>query len=168
MRLLLAIATTSVVLMCCSMNASAQSFGPSDGSSTIRSASSTSTIKYRGFVELGIGYDVFYDDIGIDASTSHGIQIGDGFFVGAYFNYYECSFGDDYSSSIGVDTRYFFHPSSRIHPYVGLQLGGGIDLAVMPMGGVSYNLGRINLSCGVKSTYMCDTLGLLFHFGVGF
>ena len=106
-----------------------------------------------------------------EASTSHGVQIGDCFYVGAYFNFYN----SDTSLSGGVDTRYFFCPSSQVRPYVGLQAGGGVwsrwkdpIFAIMPMGGVSFSLRKINLSMGLKSAYMFETMGLLLHFGIGF
>ena len=110
--------------------------------------------------------------MGFEASTSHGVQIGDCFYVGAYFNYY--TYDSDTSLSGGVDTRYFFCPSSQIRPYVGLQAGGGVEdsedpiFAIMPMGGVSFSLRKINLSMGLKSAYMFETMGLLLHFGIGF
>ena len=160
----------SLGLFLCATNALAQGFGPSDGSSSIL-ASGSSTVKYRGFLEYGIGYDVFEGEFGVETSTSHGVQIGDCFYVGAYINFYN----NYISFSGGVDTRYFFCPSSQIHPYVGLQVGGGAEmecegpiLAVMPMGGVSFSLRKISLSMGLKSAYMFETLGLLFHFGIGF
>ena len=160
----------SLSLFLCATNALAQGFGPSDGSSSIL-ASGSSTVKYRGFLEYGIGYDVFEGEFGVETSTSHGVQIGDCFYVGAYINFYN----NYITFSGGVDTRYFFCPSSQIRPYVGLQVGGGAmmewgdpTLAIMPMGGVSFSLRKISLSMGLKSAYMFATLGLLFHFGIGF
>lgn len=162
----------SLSLFLCATNALAQAYGPSDGSSSIL-ASGSSTVKYRGFLEYGLGYDVFEGEMGFEASTSHGVQIGDCFYVGAYFNLYTTD--SDTNLSGGVDTRYFFCPSSQIRPYVGLQAGGGVWMrwkdpifAIMPMGGVSFSLRKINLSMGLKSAYMFETMGLLLHFGIGF
>ena len=161
----------SFCLFLCGTDALAQSFGPSDGSSSVF-VSGPSTLRYRGFLEYGLGYDVFEGEMGFEASTSHGVQIGDCFYVGAYFNYY--TYDSDTSLSGGVDTRYFFCPSSQIRPYVGLQAGGGVEdsedpiFAIMPMGGVSFSLRKINLSMGLKSAYMFETMGLLLHFGIGF
>lgn len=162
----------SLSLFLCATNALAQAYGPSDGSSSIL-ASGSSTVKYRGFLEYGMGYDVFEGEMSFEASTSHGVQIGDCFYVGAYFNFYNTD--SDTSLSGGVDTRYFFCPSSQVRPYVGLQAGGGVwsrwkdpIFAIMPMGGVSFSLRKINLSMGLKSAYMFETMGLLLHFGIGF
>lgn len=162
----------SFCLFLCGTDALAQSFGPSDGSSS-SFVSGPSTLRYRGFLEYGLGYDVFEGEMSFEASTSHGVQIGDCFYVGAYFNFYNTD--SDTSLSGGVDTRYFFCPSSQVRPYVGLQVGGGAEmecegpiLAVMPMGGVSFSLRKINLSMGLKSAYMFETMGLLLHFGIGF
>ena len=161
----------SFCLFLCGTDALAQSFGPSDGSSRVF-VSGPSTLRYRGFLEYGLGYDVFEGEMSFEASTSHGVQIGDCFYVGAYFNYY--TYDSDTSLSGGVDTRYFFCPSSQIRPYVGLQVGGGVEdsedpiFAIMPMGGVSFSLRKINLSMGLKSAYMFETMGLLLHFGIGF
>lgn len=161
----------SFCLFLCGTDALAQSFGPSDGSSSVF-VSGPSTLRYRGFLEYGLGYDVFEGEMSFEASTSHGVQIGDCFYVGAYFNYY--TYDSDISLSGGVDTRYFFCPSSQIRPYVGLQAGGGVGdsedpiFAIMPMGGVSFSLRKINLSMGLKSAYMFETMGLLLHFGIGF
>ena len=163
----------SLSLFLCATNALAQAYGPSDGSSSIL-ASGSSTVKYRGFLEYGLGYDVFEGEMSFEASTSHGVQIGDCFYVGAYFNLYTTYQYSDTSLSGGVDTRYFFCPSSQIRPYVGLQAGGGVEdsedpiFAIMPMGGVSFSLRKINLSMGLKSAYMFETMGLLLHFGIGF
>ena len=161
----------SFCLFLCGTDALAQSFGPSDGSSRVF-VSGPSTLRYRGFLEYGLGFDVFEGEMSFEASTSHGVQIGDCFYVGAYFNYY--TYDSDTSLSGGVDTRYFFCPSSQIRPYVGLQVGGGVEdsedpiFAIMPMGGVSFSLRKINLSMGLKSAYMFETMGLLLHFGIGF
>ena len=161
----------SFCLFLCGTAALAQSFGPSDGSSSVF-VSGPSTLRYRGFLEYGLGFDVFEGEMSFEASTSHGVQIGDCFYVGAYFNYY--TYDSDTSLSGGVDTRYFFCPSSQIRPYVGLQVGGGVEdsedpiFAIMPMGGVSFSLRKINLSMGLKSAYMFETMGLLLHFGIGF
>ena len=161
----------SFCLFLCGTDALAQSFGPSDGSSRVF-VSGPSTLRYRGFLEYGLGFDVFEGEMSFEASTSHGVQIGDCFYVGAYFNYY--TYDSDTSLSGGVDTRYFFCPSSQICPYVGLQVGGGVEdsedpiFAIMPMGGVSFSLRKINLSMGLKSAYMFETMGLLLHFGIGF
>ena len=163
----------SFCLFLCGTDALAQSFGPSDGSSRVF-VSGPSTLRYRGFLEYGLGYDVFEGEMGFEASTSHGVQIGDCFYVGAYFNLYTTYQYSDTSLSGGVDTRYFFCPSSQIRPYVGLQVGGGVEdsedpvFAIMPMGGVSFSLRKINLSMGLKSAYMFETMGLLLHFGIGF
>ena len=161
----------SFCLFLCGTDALAQSFGPSDGSSSVF-VSGPSTLRYRGFLEYGLGFDVFEGEMSFESSTSHGVQIGDCFYVGAYFNYY--TYDSDTSLSGGVDTRYFFCPSSQIRPYVGLQVGGGVEdsedpiFAIMPMGGVSFSLRKINLSMGLKSAYMFETMGLLLHFGIGF
>ena len=161
----------SFCLFLCGTDALAQSFGPSDGSSRVF-VSGPSTLRYRGFLEYGLGFDVFEGEMSFEASTSHGVQVGDCFYVGAYFNYY--TYDSDTSLSGGVDTRYFFCPSSQIRPYVGLQVGGGVEdsedpiFAIMPMGGVSFSLRKINLSMGLKSAYMFETMGLLLHFGIGF
>ena len=159
----------SFCLFLCGTDALAQSFGPSDGSSSVF-VSGPSTLRYRGFLEYGLGFDVFEGEFGVETSTSHGVQIGDCFYVGAYINFYN----NYISFSGGVDTRYFFCPSSQIRPYVGLQVGGGVEdsedpiFAIMPMGGVSFSLRKINLSMGLKSAYMFETMGLLLHFGIGF
>ena len=164
----------SFCLFLCGTDALAQSFGPSDGSSRVF-VSGPSTLRYRGFLEYGLGFDVFEGEMSFEASTSHGVQIGDCFYVGAYFNLYTTYQYSDTSLSGGVDTRYFFCPSSQIRPYVGLQAGGGVRIrwkdpifAIMPMGGVSFSLRKINLSMGLKSAYMFETMGLLLHFGIGF
>lgn len=159
-RLVVVLLTFSLFL--CATNALAQAYGPSDGSSSIL-VSDPSTVNYRGSLELGLSFDG-----GAEVFTSHGVQMGDNFYVGAYFN---CAISPYTSLSGGVDTRYYYPSTEVENLYVGLQVGGGAELdgdpilSIMPKCGIGLPLRKISFLFGMGYLF---GHGLLFHFGIGF
>lgn len=109
--------------------------------------SSASAVSYKGYVETYAGVAIPED---FDASaqwgisTSHGVEIIDGLFVGAgidfslgfteYYYYYEDDFYDgwyDFEATplfaAFAEARYNFLRESKVSPFVGMRLGGGYN-----------------------------------------
>lgn len=106
------------------------------------------TPTYKGYVEQYVGIAMpqntdFYNGgscIGF-LTTSHGVQLFDGLFVGAGIDfamttYQECidhpgtsNYDTDFSALFAVfaEGRYNFLPKKRISPFAGLRLGGGFN-----------------------------------------
>lgn len=100
---------------------------------------------YKGYGELYSGYAIpsgdYYDGgVTYGISTSHGVTLIDGLFVGvgidaslAYYTEGESNrYGEkesDYSGMFAAfaEGRYNILPSKRISPFVGLRLGGGYN-----------------------------------------
>ena len=100
---------------------------------------------YKGYGELYSGYAIpsgdYYDGgVTYGISTSHGVTLIDGLFVGAgvdaaiayYTEGYANRYGEkdtDYSGLFAVfaEGRYNILRTKRISPFVGLRLGGGFN-----------------------------------------
>ncbi|MDE6329140.1 MAG: hypothetical protein K2L83_00330 [Muribaculaceae bacterium] len=109
----------------------------------VASASAISP-SYKGYGELYTGYSIpagdYYNGGGVfGVSTSHGVTLSEGLFVGlgldAALSFYSeadpySRYDDsDYSGlfAIFAESRYNILPSKRISPFVGLRLGGGYN-----------------------------------------
>ncbi len=106
--------------------------------------SASAELRYKGYVETngGVFIPADYYGTGVMAgiSTSHGVELIQGLFVGAgidanYVTYTEPGQGrhsvdeSDYSGNFAVfaEGRYNFLRKKRISPFVGLRLGGGYE-----------------------------------------
>lgn len=108
----------------------------------VTSASAISPV-YKGYGEFHSGYAVpsgekYGGGIALGLSTSHGVTLFDGLFVGlgvdATLGYYTEPSGKydtytDYSGLFAIFTegRYNILHAKRISPFVGLRLGGGFN-----------------------------------------
>lgn len=107
-------------------------------------ASSASAVRYKGYGELNGGVFIPSDYYGtgglVGISTSHGVEIIQGLFVGGgidlnYVTFTEPTGGkydydeSDYSANFAVfaEGRYNFLRTSRVSPFVGMRLGGGYE-----------------------------------------
>ena len=111
----------------------------------IGASAATAQIRYKGYVETNGGVFIpgsYYGTGGMAGiSTSHGVELFQGLFVGAgfdlnYVTYTEPSsrggsYGDeaDYSAELAffAEGRYNFLRGRRVSPFVGLRLGGGYE-----------------------------------------
>lgn len=175
----------SLILLVLPISVFGQTLGPSEGSSngsvySVIHSRNASSVRYKGFVEGGIGLEVYESEFGFELSTSHGVIFDNGFFGGAYANYFIIDGSND-AWSFGLDIRKFFRPSSIMQPYLGLQVGGvecywsddrkihnETGIAVMPVVGLNFSVGGATLSLGVKSAFMFDYWPILFCIGFGF
>lgn len=124
-------------------------------------------IRYRGFADMEYGLYIAnnVDKVGLmfGTSTTHGIQVTDGLFVGGGLNigigsyadiYYDDGYWfeeeDDWDTSVAVTLyaagRYEFIHNRKVSPYVDLRLGGGFldstdegTLYLSPTVGVTVN-----------------------------
>lgn len=124
-------------------------------------------IRYRGFADMEYGLYIAnnIDKAGFmfGTSTTHGIQVTDGLFVGGGLNigigsyadiYYDSGYWfeeeDDWDTSVAVTLyaagRYEFIHNRKVSPYVDLRLGGGFldstdegTLYLSPTVGVTIN-----------------------------
>lgn len=127
-------------------------------------------IKYKGYVDTGGGlmfpssdtYDCMIDGVGYNyaVSTTHGIQLFGGMFIGlgleanlVSYNEYDTSYhGYEESWEIGglvtvfAEGRYNILREKKISPFVGLRIGGGYNginevgcFHFAPMAGCTFN-----------------------------
>lgn len=105
----------------------------------------TAQIRYKGYVETSGGAFIpsnYYGTGGmVGISTSHGVELFQGLFVGAgldlnYVTFTEpssrgSSYGDesDYSAELAffAEGRYNFLRGRRVSPFVGMRIGGGYE-----------------------------------------
>ena len=99
------------------------------------SSASALDISYKGFGELYSGYAAAkdlegesYSGVCYGLSTTHGVTLIDGLFVGAGLNICAVTC-DDLSALLAVyaEGRYNFIPDRKVNPYVGMRLGGGYN-----------------------------------------
>lgn len=108
------------------------------------SASSASAVSYKGYGELNGGAFIpgnYYGTGGMfGISTSHGVEIIKGLFVGGgidinYVTFTEPGSGrysvdeSDFAGNFAVfaEARYNFLRNHRVSPFVGMRLGGGYE-----------------------------------------
>lgn len=127
-------------------------------------ASTASAVRYKGYGEINGGVFIPSDYYGVGGlagiSTSHGVEIIQGLFIGAgidanYVTFTEPGHGrysveeTDYSGNFAVfaEGRYNFLRTRRVSPFVGLRLGGGYEgvqeqgcLYFSPAVGITINL----------------------------
>lgn len=155
-------------------------------------------IEYKGYGELYTGYaDAANYDGDHNAgscfglSTSHGVTLIKGLFVGGGLNIAGVT-GDDPGALVAVfaESRYNFIPHRKVNPYVGLRLGGGYNgyteggaFYFSPAVGVSINFtdkfgidagigydlftGRVELNEGYYSNYVTEENTHMVTFRVG-
>lgn len=127
-------------------------------------ATSASTVRYKGFGELNGGTFIpskYYSaGVLLGISTSHGVELFDVLFVGGgidinYFTFTErgeSSYDFDESDYAGnfaifAEGRYNFLRTRKVSPFIGLRIGGGYEgveeqgcFYFSPAAGVTINL----------------------------
>lgn len=137
-------------------------------------------IKYKGYVDTGGG--LFFpstDETEVDGlgynyaiSTTHGIELFKGLFLGAGFEanllgYYEKEYPGSYNDSsaeiggiftVFAEARYNILRTKKISPFVGLRIGGGYQgmdeegcFHFAPMAGCTFNFtNKFGLDVGLR------------------
>ncbi len=136
--------------------------------------SSASAVSYKGYVDTSTGLVVSTDEDLCSlwgVSTSHGIQIIDGLFVGAGLELALASEIDDYEDvyflgAMFSEARYNFLRKKKVSPFVGLRLGAGYDAICEDfafytcplMAGCTFNFTKkFGLDVGLQwNVYTCD------------
>ena len=130
---------------------------------------SSSAVRYQGFVETSYGVfapsKYFKSGPELGFSTSHGVEIEPGIFVGIgldwlFGGYKEPDNNSDYDfayyQNMFVEGRYSLYPNKKITPFVGLRFGAGLGgyegggsllhPCISPAVGCSFNFSQ---RCGI-------------------
>lgn len=138
-----------------------------------------SAVRYQGFAELSYGIyapSKYYGSGGeLGLSTSHGVEIVPGVFVGLGVDWLWGGYKQPYNGhwynetmsyqNMFVEGRYSLYPNKKISPFAGLRLGAGMGESelgsallhpyISPAVGFSFNFSR---RCGVDVG-----IGYAFH-----
>ena len=129
----------------------------------IIAATSAQAVRYKGFGEFNCGTFIPSEYYGagvlVGISTSHGVELIDGLFVGAGVDINYVTFSEpenssyynelDYAGNIAIfaEGRYSFLRKRKVSPFIGIRVGGGYEgveeqgcFYFSPAAGVTINL----------------------------